>query len=93
MNKNKKDMVDAIALETGFTKKNSEVALNAIMKVVGDAMANGDKIGLSGFGTFEVKERASRNGVNPKNGTPIVIPAMKVVKFKAGSVLKDMAKA
>ena len=62
------------------------------MDVVKDALVNGDKVALTGFGTFEVAERAARKGRNPKTGEEILIPASKAPKFKAGKALKDAVK-
>lgn len=84
---NKADLVKAIAAESGLTKKASEAALNAVVASVTKALKEGDKVALIGFGTFSVVEKAERKGVNPATKKEIVIPAKKVVKFKAGAGL------
>ena len=85
---NKADLVKAIAAESGLTKKASEAALNAVVASVTKALKEGDKVALIGFGTFSVVEKAERKGVNPATKKEIVIPAKKVVKFKAGAGLE-----
>ena len=85
---NKADLVKAIAAESGLTKKSSEAALNAVVASVTKALKEGDKVALIGFGTFSVVEKAERKGVNPATKKEIVIPAKKVVKFKAGAGLE-----
>lgn len=86
---NKTELINAVAETSGLTKKDSEVALNAILDTIQDAMKNGDKVQLVGFGSFEVKERAARTGKNPATGATIEIPAYKAPAFKAGKALKD----
>lgn len=86
---NKSDLVNSIANKSGLNKKNSEAALDAFLSSVEDAMKNGDKIQLVGFGTFEVKERAARKGRNPQTKQEITIPASKAPVFKPGKGLKD----
>lgn len=90
---NKEQLVNAMASTSGLTKKDSEAALKAFMSAVETAMQNGEKVTLVGFGTFEVKARAARKGVNPRTKESIKIPATKAVKFKAGKDLKEVAKA
>lgn len=86
---NKTELVAEVAAQTGFTKKDSEKAVNAFFATVEKALAAGDKVQLVGFGTFEVRERQARKGRNPQTGAEINIPATKVPAFKAGKVLKD----
>jgi len=86
---NKTELVAAMAEQSGLTKKDAESALNAFTDVVTAEMKNGGKIQLVGFGTFEVAERAAREGRNPATKQTITIPASKVPKFKAGKALKD----
>ncbi len=86
---NKTDLINAIAAKSGLNKKNSEAALNALISSVEETLAGGDKVVLVGFGTFEVRERASRKGRNPQTKKEIVIPASKAPVFKAGKTLKD----
>ena len=90
----KAELVSAIAEKTEFTKKDSEIALAAVLESITDALKNGEKIALVGFGTFEVRDRAARKGINPQTKTNIQIPATKVPAFKAGKALKEaVAKA
>ena len=90
----KAELVSAIAEKTEFTKKDSEIALTAVLESITDALKNGEKIALVGFGTFEVRDRAARKGINPQTKTNIQIPATKVPAFKAGKALKEaVAKA
>lgn len=84
---NKGQLIDAIASNSGLTKKQSQDALNAIITSVTQALKTGDRVGLVGFGSFSVSQRAERMGKNPQTGAAIKIPAKKVVKFKAGSDL------
>lgn len=88
----KTDLISKMADEAGITKVTAEKALNSFISAVTDALAKGDKITLVGFGTFSVAERAEREGRNPRTGDKLVIEASKVVKFKAGSKLKDAVK-
>ncbi|MCL2636832.1 MAG: HU family DNA-binding protein [Oscillospiraceae bacterium] len=88
------ELVAAIAEKTGFSKKNSEVALIAVIDSITDALKKGEKVSLVGFGTFEVRERAAREGINPQTQKKIKIAAKKVPAFKAGKLLKEsVAKA
>lgn len=86
---NKNEFVAAIAEKSGLTKKDAEAALNAYTEVVTDALKAGDSVQLIGFGTFEVRERAARQGRNPHTGENIEIAAAKVPAFKPGKALKD----
>lgn len=85
----KNELVHAIAEKSGFTKKDSEAALEAVVSVITDALIEGEKVSLVGFGTFEVKDRAARMGVNPRTGEQIEIAASRLPAFKAGKALKD----
>ncbi|MGD9504523.1 MAG: HU family DNA-binding protein [Syntrophobacteraceae bacterium] len=85
----KADLVAKMADEAGINKATAERALNSFVNAVTDALANGEKITLVGFGTFSLVERAQREGRNPRTGEAITIQASKVVKFKAGSKLKE----
>ena len=85
---NKADLINAIAKETGFTKKDSEKAVNAFTGIVAKALAKKDKVQLIGFGTFETRKRAARTGRNPQTGKEIKIAASTVPAFKAGKALK-----
>ena len=84
------EFVDAVAKETEWTKKDSEEAINAVVKVITNALVAGEKLSIVGFGTFEVVERAAREGRNPQTGETMKIAASKAPKFKAGKALKDM---
>ena len=85
----KVELVEAVAEETGLTKADATRAIDATFKAITNALANGDKVPLVGFGTFAVSERAARSGRNPQTGEPVEIPARKAVTFKAGSALKE----
>ena len=87
---NKTDLVATVAEKTGLTKKDAEKAVTAVFSAVEEALANGDKVQLVGFGTFEVRERKERKGQNPQTKKPITIPATKVPAFKPGKQLKDL---
>ena len=86
---NKADLVSMIASKSNLTKKDSESALNAFIETVQTALKKGDKIQLVGFGTFEVRKRSARNGINPRTKQAIKIPASKAPVFKAGKALKE----
>lgn len=87
---NKSELVASIAEKSDLSKKDAEKALNAFIESVEEALANGDKIQLVGFGTFEVRERAARKGRNPQTKEEINIPATKAPVFKVGKGLKDL---
>ena len=86
---NKKELVAAVAGKCEVSKKDAEKVIEAVTSVITDALKNGDKVQLVGFGTFEVAERAAREGRNPESGETMYIAASKTPKFKAGKVLKD----
>jgi DNA-binding protein HU-beta len=88
----KTDLISRMAAEAGIPKVAAEKALNSFISAVTDTLSKGEKITLVGFGTFSVAERAEREGRNPRSGEKLVIPATKVVKFKAGSKLKEAVK-
>ena len=85
----KKEFVDAYAKATGETKKRSEELVNQFLETVEKTLLNGDSVQFVGWGTFEVKERAARTGINPQTKKEIKIPAKNVVKFKVGKKLAD----
>ena len=87
---NKTELVAAMADQTGLTKKDVEAVLKAFTDVVSGELKKGGKVQLVGFGTFEVSERAAREGRNPQSGEPMKIAASKAPKFKAGKALKDL---
>ncbi|WP_282667984.1 HU family DNA-binding protein [Lactococcus cremoris] len=89
---NKQDLIAEVAAKTGLTKKGSEKAVNAFGEVVTEFLAKGEKVQLIGFGTFETRERAAREGRNPQTGEAIKIAATVVPAFKAGKALKDAVK-
>ena len=86
---NKAELVAKMAEKSGMTKKDTEVALNSFMASVEEALVAGEKVQLVGFGTFETRERAAREGRNPQSGEVMKIAASKAPKFKAGKALKD----
>ena len=90
---NKTELVAAVAEQAGLSKKDAEAAVKAFIDVVANELKNGEKVQLVGFGTFEVSERAAREGRNPQTGATMKIEASKAPKFKAGKALKDMVNA
>ncbi|WP_163714661.1 HU family DNA-binding protein [Mangrovibacterium lignilyticum] len=86
---NKAQLIDAIAEKAGLTKADSKKALDAFVASTTDALKNGDRVALIGFGSFSVSTRSARTGRNPQSGAPIEIPEKKVVKFKPGAELED----
>ena len=86
---NKSELITAMAEKSELTKKDAEKALNAFMESVTEALAEGERVQLVGFGTFEVRDRAERKGRNPQTREEIIIPASKAPVFKAGKALKD----
>ena len=89
---NKAELVAAMAEKAGLSKKDAEKALGAFVESVQDAVKAGDKVSLVGFGTFECRERAAREGRNPRTGAVVKIAASKVPAFKAGKAFKDLLK-
>ena len=85
---NKKDFIAAIAKKTGVSKKEVAAVVDATFDVLGEALANGEKISVSGFGTFDVHERKARTGKNPRTGEAVEIQASKAPAFKPSLVLK-----
>lgn len=90
---NKTELIAAVASKTELTKKDTEKVLKAFTDVVAEELKKGEKVQLVGFGTFEVSERAAREGRNPQTGETMTIAASKAPKFKAGKALKDMINA
>lgn len=86
---NKTDLIASAAAVSGMTKKDTERVLNAVLDAVTDSLVRGEKVQISGFGTFETKEREARIGRNIKTGEAMDIPATRVPAFKASTVLKD----
>ena len=89
---NKQDLIAKVVEATGLTKKDATASVNAVFDTVKDYLAEGEKVQLIGFGNFEVRERAARQGRNPQTGEAISIAASKVPAFKAGKALKDAVK-
>ncbi|MBY0759269.1 MULTISPECIES: HU family DNA-binding protein [Sellimonas] len=90
---NKTELITAVAEKAEISKKDSEKALKAFIDVVTEELKKGEKVQLVGFGTFEVSERAAREGRNPQTGKTMKIEACKAPKFKAGKALKDAINA
>ncbi|MHC5822555.1 MAG: HU family DNA-binding protein [Nostoc sp.] len=86
---NKGELVDAVAAKTNITKKQADEVISAFLSVVTEAVANGEKVTLIGFGSFDRRERSEREGRNPKTNEPMTIPATKVAAFSAGKQFKE----
>ena len=86
---NKLQLTDAVAAKAQITKKEAATAVSAVLDVIAETLAAGGDVKITGFGGFEVKERAARTGRNPKPGEAVAIPASKYVAFSAGSTLKE----
>jgi DNA-binding protein HU-beta len=85
----KTDLINSVAQKAEFSKKDADKAVNAVIAAISDSLTAGEKVQLVGFGTFEVRDRAAREGKNPATGEKIKIAATKVPAFKAGKALKD----
>jgi len=85
----KADLIESLATKLDFQRSLAERAVNTMFEDIESALQKGDKVNISGFGTFAVSARKARTGRNPKTGEPIDIPASKSAKFKAGKSLKD----
>ena len=85
----KADLINAVAQKTNLSKKDSDKAVAAVLEAITETLKSGEKVSLVGFGTFEVKERAAREGINPRTKEKIEIPASKLPSFKAGKALKE----
>ena len=88
----KKDLVEAVADKTGLTKRAAAEAVDTMLDTITDALSRGDRVLITGFGAFEVRNRAARTGINPKTMERITLPATKVPAFKAGKALKMAVK-
>lgn len=88
----KAELVAAVAAKANISKKDADAAVAAVAAVVAEALKAGDEVAITGVGTFKVKERAAREGVNPATGAKIKIDAAKVPAFKAAKALKDAVK-
>lgn len=85
----KTELINKISGDAGISKKDAETAMNALVSGIQNALKSGDKVLISGLGTFKVKERAARKGRNPKSGEEVMIPASKKVAFSASKELKE----
>ncbi len=85
----KSELVEAVVAKTGLTKKDADAACQAVFKSITEALVKGDKVSVVGFGTFSVRERAAREGINPFTKETIHIAASKAPVFKAGKSLKE----
>lgn len=85
----KAELITAVAQKTNLSKKDSDKAVAAVLEVITETLKSGEKVSLVGFGTFEVKERAAREGINPRTKEKITISASKLPVFKAGKALKE----
>lgn len=90
---NKTELIQKVAMESKLTKQQASLAVDAVFQSIQNALHNGENVQLIGFGTFEVRERAAREGRNPHTGEALTIPAGKVPVFKAGKILKEAVKA
>lgn len=86
---NKNDLIGAVAQRTGLARKDVERMVHASIEILSEELADGEKIHIAGFGTFEVKERAARNGRNPMTGQRVLVAASRVPGFRAAQALKD----
>ncbi len=86
---NKGELVDAVAAKANVTKKQADEVISAFLSVVTEAVANGEKVTLIGFGSFERRDRSEREGRNPKTNEPMTIPATQVPAFSAGKLFKE----
>ena len=86
---NKKELVRTIANNAGITLKDASVALDSFVAAVTDGLKKGEKVQISGFGTFEIKTKPAREGINPRTGAKIKIAASKIPSFKFGKAYKD----
>lgn len=91
-NINKDTLVSSIADKTELSKKDVEAVIEAMTEIITKALKSGDKVTLTGFGTFRISKRAARTGINPQTKAAIQIPAMTVPKFTAGKALKEAVK-
>ena len=89
----KTTLIEAVAAKADIKKADAEKAVNAVFAAITDALVAGDKVQITGFGTFDVKASAERQGVNPQTGAKITIKASKAAKFSAGKALKDAVNA
>lgn len=88
-NVRKADLIDHVAVGAGLTKRQAGDAVEAVLGGITQALADGNKVAVAGFGTFTTRQRAARMGRNPQTGAPVHIPAVRVPVFRAGKALKD----
>ena len=86
---NKADLITAVAQKSGLTRKDADKVVASVLESITETLASGEKVSIVGFGTFEVKERAAHQGINPSTKEPMQIPASKSPVFKSGKQLKD----
>ncbi len=89
---NKTELISIVAERANLSKKVTEETIDALIDTISETLAEGEKVVISGFGTFEVRNRVARTGRNPRTGEDISIPGQKSPAFKAGKVLKDLIK-
>lgn len=89
---NKAGLIQAVAKNTGLSRNEVAAATNSLIDVVSDALVKGERVTLTGFGTFDLSQRRARAGVNPRTGDKIRIPAMKLPRFRAGKALRARVK-
>lgn len=89
----KSELINQIAEKSELTKKDAEKAFSAVVSTITEALINGDKVQIVGFGTFEVRDRKEKQSKNPQTGETITVPAKKAPAFKAGKALKDAVNA
>ncbi len=85
----KHELVETMSKETGYSKKEIEACLKTLTKIITNKVKSGEKVAITGFGTFDLGKRAARNGRNPQDGSRITIPEMKMPRFRAGKNLKE----
>ena len=90
---NKTELIEAVASRAGLSKADADRAVNGFVDAIEDALVRGEKVTVTGFGTFEVRDRAARMGRNPQTGAPLHIPATKSPAFKSGKGLKDAVRS
>lgn len=89
---NKAELTALVAESVNLTKKSTEEVIDTLFDIISETLATGEKVVISGFGTFEIRTRVARTGRNPRNGEEIDIPRQKTPAFKTGKVLKNMVR-
>ena len=87
---NKAELITAVAQKSGLTRKDADKVVASVIDSITETLASGEKVSIVGFGTFEVRPRQERQGINPSTGKPITIPATKVPAFKPGKSLREV---